>query len=394
MNIFTAKSMMKLCSLLFFVLSIFIVSDVSAQISTTTITVNTISSISNVAASPVTVCTGGNVTLTVTGVLGTGAEWTWYTGSCGGTFIGTGENITVNPTTGPSQTTITYYVISVGGACAPSSCQSVNVTVNPTPIITPPANITYCYGTLTNSVPVTITPSGAQFDITGGTSIGLANTPAATDIPTFIATNATNAPLTATITLTPSGGCPGSPVTFNITVLPEITMTNPADLTACNGATVPGTTFSGGPVGTIYNWVNDNISTGLEASGTGNIAAFPGDNDDCINNISVIDVTPQLTVNSVTCPGTAQQMTITIHPTPNGSIDGGTICEGQNAILTFTSSCDTGPFTLGVAAGGLTPVVSYPGVASGASFDVTPAPTATTVYNLMTITDANGCSNP
>ncbi|MGX5821047.1 Ig-like domain-containing protein, partial [Chitinophaga lutea] len=50
------------------------------------------STITDVDASADEICEGESTTLTVNGTLGTGATWTWYTGSCGGTAVGTGTS--------------------------------------------------------------------------------------------------------------------------------------------------------------------------------------------------------------------------------------------------------------------------------------------------------------
>jgi len=72
-------------------------------------------------------CSGTTVTLNITGgSLGTGATWEWYSGSCGGTSVGSGVPLDVNPTT-----TTTYYV-RAEGTCNTTSCQSVTVTIKPT----------------------------------------------------------------------------------------------------------------------------------------------------------------------------------------------------------------------------------------------------------------------
>ncbi len=91
-----------------------------------TITVNQLSSPPESAtASPSTICPGANVTLSYSGgSLGSGAVARWYSGSCGGTLVGTGNNITVSPTT-----TTTYYV-RFEGTCNTTSCASVTVNVN------------------------------------------------------------------------------------------------------------------------------------------------------------------------------------------------------------------------------------------------------------------------
>ncbi len=80
---------------------------------------------SSVVASTNNSCIGDDVTLTLLGgTLGTNAIWRWYANSCGGTFVGTGTSIIVNP----SDTT-TYYVRAEGD-CNNTVCVSTTVNVN------------------------------------------------------------------------------------------------------------------------------------------------------------------------------------------------------------------------------------------------------------------------
>ena len=66
-------------------------------------------------------CTGGSTTLGVVGgQLGTGANWSWYEGSCSSNFLGTGSSISVTPAA-----TTMYYVRANGGACGASACQEI-----------------------------------------------------------------------------------------------------------------------------------------------------------------------------------------------------------------------------------------------------------------------------
>ncbi|MFN5984081.1 MAG: T9SS type A sorting domain-containing protein [Fluviicola sp.] len=75
-----------------------------------------------------TICQGQTVTLSVVGgTLAPGASWQWYTGSCGGTLVGTGNTISVSPTT-----TTTYFVrASAGTTCPASVCTSGTLTLPP-----------------------------------------------------------------------------------------------------------------------------------------------------------------------------------------------------------------------------------------------------------------------
>ncbi|MBU3659095.1 MAG: hypothetical protein FGM14_04450 [Flavobacteriales bacterium] len=72
-----------------------------------------------------TICSGGSTTLTATGGTATSQ---WFTGSCGGTLVGTGASTTVSPTSNT-----TYFVRNFTSPCGFSSC--VSTTVNITPAI-------------------------------------------------------------------------------------------------------------------------------------------------------------------------------------------------------------------------------------------------------------------
>jgi hypothetical protein len=102
-----------------------------AVVPTTSVTVNSPSVAPTAAnATATSLCTPGTVTLSVVGgSLGSGSTWRWYSGSCGGTLVGTGAtlNVTVNTTT-------TYFV-RAEGPCNNTACASVTVAVNVQPTI-------------------------------------------------------------------------------------------------------------------------------------------------------------------------------------------------------------------------------------------------------------------
>lgn len=76
-------------------------------------------------ASLLSVCPGKTVTLSIVGgTLGTGAVWRWYSGSCGGTLVGTGATINVAPAV-----TTTYFVRAEGD-CGNTICRQVTVTIS------------------------------------------------------------------------------------------------------------------------------------------------------------------------------------------------------------------------------------------------------------------------
>jgi alpha-tubulin suppressor-like RCC1 family protein len=95
---------------------------------------------------PTQVCPGEITTLKITsGNLNSATVWKWYAGSCGNTFVGSGDSIQVSP-----NSTTSYFVRGEGGGCvSPGSC--AQITVNVTAIVVPTivistASTTVCAG--------------------------------------------------------------------------------------------------------------------------------------------------------------------------------------------------------------------------------------------------------
>jgi hypothetical protein len=76
-------------------------------------------------ASATTITQGQNTILSVNGGNVGNGQWVWYTGSCGGTQIGTGPSLTVTP-----NATTTFYVRGEGCG-SNTNCVQVTITVNP-----------------------------------------------------------------------------------------------------------------------------------------------------------------------------------------------------------------------------------------------------------------------
>ncbi|MBL7796213.1 MAG: hypothetical protein JNJ90_06900, partial [Saprospiraceae bacterium] len=76
------------------------------------------------------ICSGGTITLSIaSGSLNGAADWQWYTGTCGGTSVGSGSSINVSPSSNT-----TYYVRGEGGCLiSPGSCanSTINVVAQP-----------------------------------------------------------------------------------------------------------------------------------------------------------------------------------------------------------------------------------------------------------------------
>jgi len=261
---------------------------------------------------------------TLTGIAASG------TGSISGTLVNTG-------TTAASTT----FTITPSFAGCPGPSITATVTVNPTPVVTQPANQTLCNGASTAAISFASTLTGTTYSWTNNTtSIGLAASGTG-NIASFAAVNTGTAPVIATITVTPSlNGCTGTAKTFTITVNPTATVTAVTNQTLCTGGTTTAVTFTGAVTGTTYNWTNNTSSIGLAASGTGNIAAFTAVNTGATAVTATITVTP--TVNG--CPGTARTFTITVN---------GQSIAPTGATTSAVATCGPGTVDLSVTGGAL-----------------------------------------
>lgn len=81
----------------------------------------------SVTATYSTICNGSNTQLTANGAVGTVY---WYTGSCGGTLVTTGNPVTVSPSSNT-----TYYARNYNNSQFSAGCASITITVNPQPTV-------------------------------------------------------------------------------------------------------------------------------------------------------------------------------------------------------------------------------------------------------------------
>jgi gliding motility-associated-like protein len=102
----------------------------------------------------------------IDGTLNDATEWAWYEGSCGGTYLGSGDSLTVRPTVNT-----TYYVRPEGACGTPVPCETVTVNVDNTPpVITLTTPITVntdpgsCYYPSANLTAPTVTDADCGVD--------------------------------------------------------------------------------------------------------------------------------------------------------------------------------------------------------------------------------------
>ena len=270
------------------------------------------------AATPATQvsCSGAPIaTINLTGlVAGTVYNWTRdnVVAATGIAASGTGNISGTLTTTVNTPVVVTFTITPSINGCNGPSIIAID-TIYPTPSVNQPVNQVVCNGGATSAVTFTGTVAGTTFNWTNTTpSIGLAATGTG-NIPVFTAVNTTNAPVTATITVTPvvtSTGCVGVAKTFTITVNPTATVGVVPNQTLCTGSSTAAINFTSTVAGTTFSWTNNTPSIGLASSGTGNIPSFTAINITPTAVTATITVTPNTAAG---CIGVATTVTITVN---------------------------------------------------------------------------------
>ncbi len=314
------------------------------------------------------VCNGENtLPVTFTGsVTGTVYNWVNNTPGIGLAATGTGDiaafaavNLSAVPIVATITVTPTY---TNDGVTCTGTPETFTITVNPAPAVDPITDQVVCNGGATTDITFTGNiATGVDYNWTNDTpGIGLAAIGTG-DIASFTVINTTNAPIVATIVVTPSytnGGetCPGVPETFTITVNPTPTVDDADDQVVCNGENTDPVTFTGFVAGTVFNWTNDTPGIGLAATGTGDIAAFAAVNLSAVPIVATITVTPTYTNAGETCTGTPETFTITVNPLPLPTITQsptGDICFGTTDVV-YTTESGMSNYTWVVIGGAIT----------------------------------------
>ncbi len=357
-----------------------------------TITVNPTPIVNQVASQ--VLCTGSpTIAIIFTGsAAGTVYNWMNNTTTIGLGATGTGNIASftsTNVTTAPVVATITVTPsFTAGGVTCTGPAMSFTITVNPLPSVNTVSNQVLCNGATTSAVAFSGPVAGTVYSWTNNnTSIGL-GAAGTNNIPAFIATNNTNSPVVAMITVTPSytnGGvtCSGASTSFTITVNPTPTVNAVANQALCNGSPTATITFSGVVTGTVYSWTNSNTAIGLAASGTGNIASFTATNTTTAPITATIMVTP----SGAGCTGTSVSFTITVNPTPTvNQPPSQPICAGSTTTpIIFTGSIPGTVYTwtnnntsIGLGASGTGDIPAFVAINTGngavvATITVTPS---------------------
>lgn len=242
----------------------------SSCVSATVTVTPTPTPLTSVSASTPTFCTAAppsNITLTASG--GTGGTITWYSGSCGGSPIGTGSPLVISA---PPSTT-TYFARREDGSCF-SSCLSTTVTVNTSPTAPTSASVdspVYCSGSVTT---ITLTATGGSGDSLHWYSASCGGTPVGTGPVLVLAAPTTTTTYFARWESILCGvtSCVSTTVTVNPLPLAPIAITTSTS-GYCPGSVASITLTAVGGLGDTLEWFD--TSCGSTVIGTGNPLVIP-----------------------------------------------------------------------------------------------------------------------
>ena len=227
----------------------------------------------------------------------------------------------------PSQSSPSMQADELAGCSG--TAQTFTITVDPTPNVNDPANVTACEGTAV-TVDFTGTTSNTNYNWTNdNTSIGLAAS--GTNDITFTPTNATNVAQTANLTVTPQAYVTQGYVWGQVSENGTLTLNAPAGKVF---TTVDFASY-GVPTGTIGNWSigschattsNSVVSAASIGQSTMSIVA---NNATFGNPCGTTAKTLAVKLGyGVSVTGTAQTFTITVNPNAQIANSSQTICTG------------------------------------------------------------------
>ena len=355
------------------------------------------------------ICSGGNAVINVTSTINpTSFAWTatfpaGVTGTASGTLNPGSSSATLttaitNNTNAPQ--TVTYTFIPSSNGC-PGSPVTTQVVVQPVAVVGPFSPIAVCPGA-TITPPVFVSnPNGASFGWVSSNPAGIGSPPNGSGqmSPWTAPANNSNTTVSTNIAVTPTfNNCPGTTVSFVITINPTPTITNNnLSQSICSGASTAAVTWTSNLAGTTYAWTgvaSDPTVTGFTASGSGNLPVMAITNSS--NAVQTVTYTVTPTRNG--CSGPAITYTITVNPIPQLTLSQNqTVCGGVvTAPSAFQNTVAGGSYTYALQSPGAVPgtLTGYPTTGSGQVPASTINNSGTNPYTLSyTITPtANGCS--
>ncbi|MFI5148975.1 MAG: PKD-like domain-containing protein [Bacteroidia bacterium] len=328
-----------------------VVGGCSGNPQTVTVTVNPNPVMSSNSA--MTICSGQAVGLSFTSSVASSYSWIAASnGNVTGASLSSQispalTDVLVNTSLVPQTVAYTVTPTSSGGSCQGPS-QTVNVTLNPTPVMTSTSAVTICSGAtvnipLTSNVNSNFTWVAANNINTSGASTSIQSPPTLSNS----IVNNTAVPQNVVYTVVPTavvGGCSGSQ-TVTVTVNPAPVMTSSTSATICSGGTVNIPLTSN--IASNYQWnaTTSNPNTTGESLSPQTTSAL---NNTITNNSSSSQVVYYTVIPSSVsggCAGASQSVSVTVNPVPvMTSTTTASLCSGGALNINLSASI-TSSFT-------------------------------------------------
>ncbi len=299
-----------------------------------TVAPNPVQAVATVASSPV--CTGGNVQFDVTPSGGVGPY----------TYVWSGPNTFSSAIKNPTRNTVVVadsglYTVLVADANLCLATATVNLIVNPTPVITVASGQfqSSCSGDPI-TIALSVSPTSALISWTGsngtaGTGTTISDAPTNGGLTPTIVTYTINAALT---------GCNATTVIAKDTVKPRPTITVTNNATSICSGTNSNIAVNAQPVGTVINWwINGSTAS---TSGTGTPIAIPMTNSGMLPDVDTFYITSSL--NGCGQSDTVKVL-VTVKPQPvvtTSSFINPSTCSGTEGSITLATLLPSTSYTL------------------------------------------------
>ncbi|MDO3641263.1 glycosyl hydrolase family 18 protein [Mucilaginibacter sp. L3T2-6] len=347
----------------------------------------------------------GTTTLTaVGGSLGNNAAWKWYSGNCGGTYLGAGTVLTVNPAV------TTDYFVRAENDCNITDCAKTTVTVGACTPSTAPTDITQSTTNTVDGPAILLTVNGSTLGtnatwrwyvdgcgknlIASGHVNNIYVTPTARTTYYVRAEGDCNITDCASITVDPVGGCVPSVGATSISQQTTDTPNGPQTLLTLNDGSLGtnatwrwytescgGTIFASGHANSIIVTPNSTTTYYVRAEGDCNTT---GCASITVNNCTMSTLPTSLVLSSNNIlPGAQVQITEVGGFLGSGAswlltrdaCDGPTASSGRGSVFTLNPTKTTTYYLRGVGICGLTDCMSV-------TVNVVEPPTITSVTPL------------
>ncbi len=305
----------------------------------------------------------------------------------------------INTTATPK--VVTYRITSTANSCF-NTAESVQVTVNPSPVLNSALTASVCSGATFNYSPTSAT-ADASFSWRRVASAGNAAANGDGAI-SEVLTNTTNLPITVTYEITASANdCEGEPQNLVVTINPLPALSSPMTTTVCSGSPLAYTATSTVAGSTRYDWVREavtGITTTAAVSGTTTSSTGANITHTLTNNTAnPINVKYTFTLTTNGCAGPPQDVVVTVNPRPqlSSTLTPDAVCSGTAFTYTPQSATAGATFTWTRAAvTGISNAAVTEPVAGGINETLINTGTApvTVTYKYTTTYASNGSSCP